>query len=329
MHALRARVPRLVHLHRLPQGGAARHDPGGRARQRNVLDRFAIDFSLCMYCGICIEVCPFDALHWSPEFEYAELDIRDLIHEKDRLGAWMATVPPPPPSTRAAPRRQRSLRRPGRPVVRQERPPPPTGARVRPGRPTPPETPTAVLPPAPPSTRGRARDHPRPRLRRCRRDLGSLGPALRDDEARRARRPVAARVARHAGRLLPRARSGARRARSAARLRRRHRRARPFRAHAHPRAHRSARRDRHPGVAARRRGRPGCGDDGAARLGAAAALLRGHGRARRRRAGRPTPRSRRRSSARGSGPSSCSRCCCSWPSSAPSRSRASCCGATT
>ena len=60
-------------------------DPGGRERSRNVLDRFAIDFSLCMYCGICIEVCPFDALFWSPEFEYAELDIRDLTHEKDRL----------------------------------------------------------------------------------------------------------------------------------------------------------------------------------------------------------------------------------------------------
>ncbi len=69
--------------------------PGGRDRQRNVLDRFAIDFSLCMYCGICIEVCPFDALHWSPQFEYAELDIRDLIQEKDRLGQWMPTVPPP------------------------------------------------------------------------------------------------------------------------------------------------------------------------------------------------------------------------------------------
>ena len=40
--------------------------PGGRERSRNVLDRFAIDFSLCMYCGICIEVCPFDALFWSP-----------------------------------------------------------------------------------------------------------------------------------------------------------------------------------------------------------------------------------------------------------------------
>ena len=67
-----------------------------RDRTRNVLDRFAIDFSLCMYCGICIEVCPFDALFWSPEFEYAELDIRDLTHEKDRLREWMWTVPPPP-----------------------------------------------------------------------------------------------------------------------------------------------------------------------------------------------------------------------------------------
>ncbi|MEV4891980.1 4Fe-4S binding protein [Nonomuraea sp. NPDC055795] len=69
---------------------------GGRPRQRNVLDRFAIDFALCMYCGICIEVCPFDALFWSPEFEYAEGDIRNLLHEKEQLGTWVETVPPPP-----------------------------------------------------------------------------------------------------------------------------------------------------------------------------------------------------------------------------------------
>ena len=68
----------------------------GRARTRNVLDRFAIDFSLCMYCGICIEVCPFDALKWSPEFEYADYDIKDLTHERDVLREWMWTVPPPP-----------------------------------------------------------------------------------------------------------------------------------------------------------------------------------------------------------------------------------------
>jgi NADH-quinone oxidoreductase subunit I len=69
---------------------------GGRARTRNVLDRFAIDFSLCMYCGICVEVCPFDALWWSPEFEYTEYSIDGLLHEMGRLREWMDTVPPPP-----------------------------------------------------------------------------------------------------------------------------------------------------------------------------------------------------------------------------------------
>ena len=68
---------------------------GGKDRTRNVLDRFAIDFSICMYCSICVEACPFDALHWSPEFEYSELDIRELTHEKDRLREWMWTVPAP------------------------------------------------------------------------------------------------------------------------------------------------------------------------------------------------------------------------------------------
>jgi len=70
---------------------------GGRARTRNVLDRFAIDFALCMYCGICVEVCPFDALYWSPEFEYAESDRDTLTHEKDRLREWVPTVLPPEP----------------------------------------------------------------------------------------------------------------------------------------------------------------------------------------------------------------------------------------
>jgi len=70
--------------------------PGARTRQRHVLDRFAIDFSLCMYCGICIEVCPFDALYWSPEFAYAGYDIRELLQERDDLRQWMPTVPVPP-----------------------------------------------------------------------------------------------------------------------------------------------------------------------------------------------------------------------------------------
>jgi len=49
-----------------------------------------------MYCGICVEVCPFDALFWSPEFEYAEYDVLELLHEKDRLRDWTYKVMPPP-----------------------------------------------------------------------------------------------------------------------------------------------------------------------------------------------------------------------------------------
>jgi NADH-quinone oxidoreductase subunit I len=74
------------------------HEPasGGRARSVKVLDRFAIDYALCMYCGICVEVCPFDALFWAPDFDYSEYDIHELLHEKEKLEEWTYKVLPPP-----------------------------------------------------------------------------------------------------------------------------------------------------------------------------------------------------------------------------------------
>ena len=69
---------------------------GGKPRTVSALDRFDIDYALCMYCGICVEVCPFDALFWSPEFEYSEPRIADLLHDKTKLGEWMETVPEAP-----------------------------------------------------------------------------------------------------------------------------------------------------------------------------------------------------------------------------------------
>ena len=52
---------------------------GARERTRNVLDRFEIDWSLCMYCGICVDECPFDALAWvtdPTQAAYAAPDLR-------------------------------------------------------------------------------------------------------------------------------------------------------------------------------------------------------------------------------------------------------------
>ena len=43
-------------------------DPGARRpRTVNALDAFRVDYGTCMYCGICVEVCPFDALAWSAD----------------------------------------------------------------------------------------------------------------------------------------------------------------------------------------------------------------------------------------------------------------------
>lgn len=40
---------------------------GGRRRSSLHLDRFSIDYQTCMMCGLCVDVCPFDALLWSDE----------------------------------------------------------------------------------------------------------------------------------------------------------------------------------------------------------------------------------------------------------------------
>jgi NADH-quinone oxidoreductase subunit I len=129
------------------------HEPasGGRARSVKVLDRFAIDYALCMYCGICVEVCPFDALFWSPEFEYAEYDIRNLIHEKERLEDWTYHVKPPPelevgaepPPDAPAPTPAFQAQP---PLVGQEAAPQPTAA----------APPSTAAPAAPPAETGQA-----------------------------------------------------------------------------------------------------------------------------------------------------------------------------
>ena len=43
-----------------------RQEGGRRPTKVNILETFEIDFGLCMYCGICVDVCPHEALFWSP-----------------------------------------------------------------------------------------------------------------------------------------------------------------------------------------------------------------------------------------------------------------------
>jgi NADH-quinone oxidoreductase subunit I len=54
---------------------------GARDRTQHVLDRFAIDWSLCMYCGICVEECPYDALEWVGDLTQPEASSESLVEE--------------------------------------------------------------------------------------------------------------------------------------------------------------------------------------------------------------------------------------------------------
>jgi NADH-quinone oxidoreductase subunit I len=58
---------------------------GRRPKTVHVLDAFRIDFALCMYCGLCIDVCPTDALQWSDQGGLAAHQREGLVSDSADL----------------------------------------------------------------------------------------------------------------------------------------------------------------------------------------------------------------------------------------------------
>lgn len=46
---------------------------------------FRINFSRCIFCGLCEEACPTTAIQLTPDFEMAEFKRQDLVYEKEDL----------------------------------------------------------------------------------------------------------------------------------------------------------------------------------------------------------------------------------------------------
>jgi NADH-quinone oxidoreductase subunit I len=48
-------------------------------------DRYEIDFRLCMYCGLCTEACPYEAIQVGGTFKDAVLTFDDMYKDKHAL----------------------------------------------------------------------------------------------------------------------------------------------------------------------------------------------------------------------------------------------------
>lgn len=51
---------------------------GGAPAPTRLISKFDIDIGKCMFCGLCTEVCPTNAIHFTREFERATPDLADL-----------------------------------------------------------------------------------------------------------------------------------------------------------------------------------------------------------------------------------------------------------
>ena len=53
--------------------------------------RYEIDFRLCMYCGLCVEACPYEAIQAGGPVDDATYDFNGLCRDEQKLTAMSQT----------------------------------------------------------------------------------------------------------------------------------------------------------------------------------------------------------------------------------------------
>lgn len=68
-------------------GVEGQRNPDRESKKRMLVTRFVWDAGRCLYCGLCVEACRFDALRWRQEYELAGYNRESLLYDFERLMA--------------------------------------------------------------------------------------------------------------------------------------------------------------------------------------------------------------------------------------------------
>ena len=56
-------------------------------KEKKVLDKYIYDIGSCIFCALCTESCPQDAIEWSQNFEHSTFTQRKLIKQLNNEGS--------------------------------------------------------------------------------------------------------------------------------------------------------------------------------------------------------------------------------------------------
>jgi formate hydrogenlyase subunit 6/NADH:ubiquinone oxidoreductase subunit I len=56
-----------------------------------VVEEFELDTARCIFCGLCVESCPYEALFFSRVLDTAVWDRRDLVLSRDQMTRTLET----------------------------------------------------------------------------------------------------------------------------------------------------------------------------------------------------------------------------------------------
>ncbi len=83
----------------------------GKSRRRKIIDEFEINLSRCILCGICVDVCNFDAIEMSHEHELGKyerngnrVDLSSLLSMGTQYQAKVAWKPKQPEKNSGVPK---------------------------------------------------------------------------------------------------------------------------------------------------------------------------------------------------------------------------------